>query len=357
MWFKGPAAAGHPATFQPCKTLVIEIIELGGSTRTASRGDKVKVHYAALIGATGCCVDSSRSKAMTPREPAKYTVGKGHVVPGMDVALMALPLGSLARLHMPSRFAYGERGSGAIGPHTDLVFEIEVLSISGEAAPPRDAWSLRELLLLPPPTSMDGTPGTASAATTQEAPPLPDGTRPVWAWQSAGAVAGARATAQRARRLLPAPTRRRSARRRRGGVVVGRRDAASGGGGGGGDGRRGSGRRRRGGGGGGGGGGRGARRRDDARRCRLRGDGVLPRWLTRLHSKLPLPLTEHRSYFDFATALDQIVGGLPHADLAPAGGDDIGPRLVPGARPIRHAPYGTPWDLNPDPPRRTSRSC
>ena len=127
----------------------------------AKKGDKVKIHYGTLIASTGCCVDSSRSKTMSQREPVKYPVGKGAVVTGMDVGLMSLPLGSLARLHVPSRLAYADQGSGAVMPHTDLVFEVEVLAINGETATPRDTWRLRELLMLPPVTTQQAAAGGA----------------------------------------------------------------------------------------------------------------------------------------------------------------------------------------------------
>ena len=48
--------------------------------------------------------------------------------------------------------------------------------------------------------------------------------------------------------------------------------------------------------------------------------------------------------FRVSEALINATPGLGEGQKPPAGGDDLGPRLVPGASPIRHAPYGTPWD-------------
>ena len=41
-----------------------------------------------------------------------------------------MPVGSKWRLFVPSDLAYGERGAGGqIGPHTTLIFDVELLEI------------------------------------------------------------------------------------------------------------------------------------------------------------------------------------------------------------------------------------
>jgi len=41
-----------------------------------------------------------------------------------------MPLGSKWELYVPSELAYGERGAGGdIGPHSTLIFEVELLEI------------------------------------------------------------------------------------------------------------------------------------------------------------------------------------------------------------------------------------
>ena len=61
-------------------------------------------------------------------EPA--TFGVTQVISGWVEALQLMPVGSKWKLFIPSDLAYGEQGAGqAIGPHTTLIFEVELLDI------------------------------------------------------------------------------------------------------------------------------------------------------------------------------------------------------------------------------------
>jgi FKBP-type peptidyl-prolyl cis-trans isomerase len=57
------------------------------------------------------------------------TVKVTAVMPGWREALKLMPTGSKWRLFVPSQLAYGERGSGRIGPNATLIFEVELLAI------------------------------------------------------------------------------------------------------------------------------------------------------------------------------------------------------------------------------------
>ena len=60
--------------------------------------------------------------------PASFPVNG--VIAGWTEALQLMPLGSKWKLFVPSDLAYGERGAGQdIGPHTTLIFEVELLAI------------------------------------------------------------------------------------------------------------------------------------------------------------------------------------------------------------------------------------
>jgi FKBP-type peptidyl-prolyl cis-trans isomerase FklB len=102
--------------------LQYEVITAGvGATPQAS--DTVKVHYhGSLIN--GTVFDSSVQRG----EPA--TFGVTQVISGWVEALQLMPVGSKWKLYIPSDLAYGARGAGQqIGPHTTLVFEVELLDI------------------------------------------------------------------------------------------------------------------------------------------------------------------------------------------------------------------------------------
>ncbi|MGI4803813.1 MAG: FKBP-type peptidyl-prolyl cis-trans isomerase [Janthinobacterium lividum] len=65
-----------------------------------------------------------------PYEPFQFVVKAGQVIPGWDEGFLLLNQGSKARLIIPSKLAYAERGAGAdIAPYSPLVFDVELLSI------------------------------------------------------------------------------------------------------------------------------------------------------------------------------------------------------------------------------------
>lgn len=94
-----------------------------GSGETPKASDQVKVHYHGTL-LDGRVFDSSVERG----EPA--TFGVTQVISGWVEALQLMPVGSKWKLFIPSNLAYGERGaSEMIGPHTTLVFEVELLDV------------------------------------------------------------------------------------------------------------------------------------------------------------------------------------------------------------------------------------
>jgi len=84
---------------------------------------KVTVHYHGTL-VDGTVFDSSVDRG----EPA--TFGVTQVIAGWTEALQLMPKGSKWKLFIPSNLAYGERGSGKIGPFATLIFEVELLEIN-----------------------------------------------------------------------------------------------------------------------------------------------------------------------------------------------------------------------------------
>ena len=69
--------------------------------------------------------------------PLRFRVGRGEVISGWDELLPLLPAGSRVRAWVPAALAYGAIGVRdpdddtryLIPPNTDLVFELQVLSV------------------------------------------------------------------------------------------------------------------------------------------------------------------------------------------------------------------------------------
>ena len=85
--------------------------------------DKVTTHY------HGTTIDGKVFDSSVERnQPASFPVNG--VIKGWTEALQLMSVGSKWKLFIPSDLAYGARGAGPkIGPHSTLIFEVELLSI------------------------------------------------------------------------------------------------------------------------------------------------------------------------------------------------------------------------------------
>lgn len=85
--------------------------------------DQVKCHYHGTL-IDGTVFDSSVQRG----QPAVFPVNG--VIQGWVEALQLMSTGSKWRLYIPSDLAYGSHGAGgAIGPHSTLIFDVELLKI------------------------------------------------------------------------------------------------------------------------------------------------------------------------------------------------------------------------------------
>ena len=101
-----------------------DIVE--GDGAEATKGSKVAVHYVGVAFTTGEEFDASWSRG----DAFKFTLGKGHVIPGWDEGVTGMKVGGRRKLTIPSAMAYGARGAGAaIKPHEPLVFVVDLLSV------------------------------------------------------------------------------------------------------------------------------------------------------------------------------------------------------------------------------------
>ena len=94
-------------------------------------GQTVKVHYA------GTTIDGKEFDSSYKRNQPFEVVLPGQVIKGWQEALKLMPKGSKWQVFIPENLAYGERGAGnSIKPYATLIFEMEILDITGSAVPP-----------------------------------------------------------------------------------------------------------------------------------------------------------------------------------------------------------------------------
>lgn len=93
-----------------------------GAGKKPTTADTVECNYRGTL-VNGNEFDSSARTG----KPATFKVSG--VIPGWTEALKQMPVGSTWQLFIPSRLAYGERGSGRIGPNATLIFVVELIAI------------------------------------------------------------------------------------------------------------------------------------------------------------------------------------------------------------------------------------
>jgi peptidylprolyl isomerase len=72
-------------------------------SRTASKGDKVKVHYIGSLD-DGTVFDSSRE-----RDPLQFRLGENQLITGFENAVFGMTIGEEKKVRIPPKEAYGDR--------------------------------------------------------------------------------------------------------------------------------------------------------------------------------------------------------------------------------------------------------
>lgn len=129
--FKAVIAQGQEYLAENAKRDEVTVTESGlqyeiltaGTGALPTAASTVRTHYHGTL-LDGSVFDSSYNRG----EPAEFPVNG--VIKGWTEALQMMPVGSKWRLHVPADLAYGEQGAGgAIGPHSTLMFDVELLDI------------------------------------------------------------------------------------------------------------------------------------------------------------------------------------------------------------------------------------
>ncbi len=115
-----------------CGESKLEINDLQeGTGAAAERDDLIEVHYTGWLR-DGTKFDSSLDRG----QPFRFYLGRREVIVGWDKGLLGMKMGGKRKLLIPSKMAYGEKGSPSrpgeqqsIPPHSDLTFEVDLLAV------------------------------------------------------------------------------------------------------------------------------------------------------------------------------------------------------------------------------------
>ncbi len=102
-----------------------------GSGAPAKAGQQYTVNY------TGWLRDGTKFDSSVGKDPLTFIQGRRQVIAGFDVGFEGMKEGAKRRIFIPYQFAYGEQGRGKIPPRSELIFDVELLSVKDvPPAPP-----------------------------------------------------------------------------------------------------------------------------------------------------------------------------------------------------------------------------
>jgi hypothetical protein len=106
-----------------------------GSGPAAQKGSKITVNYTGWLATTCQKFDSSydshadQTGQSQPPQPFTLTLGEGQVIEGWDQGLIGIKAGGIRRLYIPSALGYGPQGNGPIPGNTNLIFDVQIVSV------------------------------------------------------------------------------------------------------------------------------------------------------------------------------------------------------------------------------------
>jgi FKBP-type peptidyl-prolyl cis-trans isomerase len=106
------------------KDLLYYKIDKLGNGNFPHVGQTVEVHYKGTL-MNGQVFDSSYDRG----QPFKFQIGVGTVIKGWDMGIPLFSEGGKGTLYIPSDLAYGENSVSGIPANSNLVFDIEIISV------------------------------------------------------------------------------------------------------------------------------------------------------------------------------------------------------------------------------------
>ena len=101
-------------------------------------GELAAPHKFYTIHYTGYLVDGTKFDSSVDRgEPITVPYGQHQVIPGWDTGFGGMHVGSKRRLFIPYQLAYGPNAHQQIPPKSELVFDVELVSVSDTPPAPK----------------------------------------------------------------------------------------------------------------------------------------------------------------------------------------------------------------------------
>lgn len=116
--------AGYDLNDAPPSELTVIDIQLGDGAEAVA-GASAEVHYSGVSWSTGAMFDSSWQRDTS----FVFPLGEGRVITGWDQGVVGMREGGQRLLILPPEFAYGDMGTGPIGPGETLIFVVDLLSL------------------------------------------------------------------------------------------------------------------------------------------------------------------------------------------------------------------------------------
>lgn len=110
-----------PLTAQVSEIQSTDIIV--GTGDVVAPGASITVHYTGALASTGVIFESSKDSG----KPASFPLSG--VIQGWQQGVPGMKVGGKRRLVIPASLAYGDQASATIPANSDLVFDIELISI------------------------------------------------------------------------------------------------------------------------------------------------------------------------------------------------------------------------------------
>jgi peptidylprolyl isomerase len=128
-------------------------------------GELAGAHTWYTINYTGYLADGTKFDSSVDREPIVIHYGEHGVIAGWDTGFAGMHVGGKRRLYIPFQLGYGAQGKGPIPPKSELIFDVELLSMSvtqpapkTPPTPPAPPPGSTPKPVATPPPSQPGTP-------------------------------------------------------------------------------------------------------------------------------------------------------------------------------------------------------